>query len=164
MSTPVIVAVLTAAALIVGTLITVVVGPVIYPWYGERMSKAQLRVQRRIRVREMIERELSKGILDLGAVRAYFTYELQQPAEARNAFIQVIMKNETDYGVWLGYAVEDSDLRNLCEQYRDLIRDIRVVAIQPPPPADMEARIEKANKAADKMAGEIMEALNRLGW
>ena len=166
MSTTIIVAVIAAAGLVVVPVITAVLGPIVYPWYSERMSKAQLRVRRRMTVRTMIESELSKGIYDLGAIAAYLMALLvQTPATAQDAYIQNIINNEVKFGVWLGYSIEDARLRALCEGYRDLIRDIRVVASQPPPPPpDMEVQLGGARKDADQKATEIIRTLNSLDW
>ena len=172
MSTGILVAIVTAASILGAAVITAILGPIISPWYSERLNKAQLRVSRRIAVRTMIESELSKGFLDLGAIGAYF-WSLNMARDPdkigllRDAFGQMIISNETKYGLWLGYTIDDSDLRALCEGYRDLIRDIRIAASQPLPlplPDNMESQLEDAKKDADQKATEIIGELNRLGW
>ena len=103
MDTTLVVALLSGLFVVVGALITAVVGPVIYPWYGERMSKAQLRVQRRMQVREMIENELLKGFHDLASVGGYLTLLIVEPAAAAQPKAsQRFIDNEFKFGPWLG--------------------------------------------------------------
>ena len=171
MDAGIIVAIATAASIVGAALITALLGPIVSPWYSERLNKAQLKVSRRIAVRKMIESELSKGILDLGAIGAYMTAlgtdstAAERIARAQDAYIQMIINNETKFGVWLGYSIEEASLRELCEDYRNYIRDIRVLASQMPPiPNDMETKLESAKGVADYLARDIIGELNKLGW
>ena len=166
MDTTLVVALLSGLFIVVGALITAVVGPVIYPWYGERMSKAQLRVQRRIQVRQMIENELSKGFYDLASIGGYLSLLMLEPvAAAQPKVSQWLIDNELKFGPWLSYAVQDADVKELCEEYRDIIREVRMmVGKRDLTPQQGEAQLVKGRGSSDKKAEQIVAKMNELGW
>ncbi|MCH8065073.1 MAG: hypothetical protein IIC90_04515 [Chloroflexi bacterium] len=166
MDTTLVVALLSGLFVVVGALITAVVGPVIYPWYGERMSKAQLRVQRRMQVREMIENELLKGFHDLASVGGYLTLLIVEPAAAAQPKAsQRFIDNEFKFGPWLGYAVSNTDIKELCEEYRDIIRGVRMmVGKRDLPRQQGDAQLAKGRESSNKKAAQIVAKMNELGW
>lgn len=166
MDTTLISGIIGAGAAIVGALTTAFVGPIIYPWYSERMRKAQLRVERRMQVRQMIENELSKGFHDLASTGGYISLIRIQPiAEAQEKAAQWYINNELRFGPWLGYTVQDAAVKAMCEQYRTVIRDARMmVAEKNLDPSDAGSRLEKARQQSDSKAEEIVAKMNELGW
>ena len=164
MDTALIIALLSGCALLLGSLVIAFVGPIIYPWYSERMSRAQLRVQRRMQVRLMIENELTKGFLDLSSIGGYISLlGVQQVAASQDYFAKMIMENELKFGPWLAHTIQDVEVLQLCEDYRDTIRDIRV-AVAKPPIADAEALLSKAKHDSNQKASEIVAKMDELGW
>lgn len=164
MDAPWVVAIVSGSAVILGALITAFVGPIIYPWYGERMSKSQLRVQRRMQVRQMIESELSKGLHDVASIGGYLSVMAAMPvAKAQETFAKMIMDNELKFGTWLSYTIQHTEVRQMCEDYRDIIRNLRVAIAQPPIP-NAQALLSKARQDSDQKASEIVAKMDELGW
>ena len=155
--------VLVGVVAVLGTLIAqCLVGPLVVPWYSERLQKSQARVIRRANGRQMIENELEKGMEDLSGVR---TFAIAIRWGKRDEFdaLKLYALHEEKWGVWRPYLLQDSELLDKCEDYRSIIRDLRgaVFAIS----AD---EIEEREKAvASKMsaaAQKVVALLDERGW
>jgi len=137
-------------------------GPFVMPWYNDRLQKAQRRVQRRFDQRRMIESELEKGFEDLSTVRAYciaLRLATNQQFDAPRAYA----RNEIKWGTWRPYLIEDQRLLEQCEQYRGLIRDLRV-SIASLPLAQLEASAKRAESQMLTESKTIVDTMNGLGW
>ena len=167
METGVLVALVGAVTAFATLLLRQFIAPFFSPWYEERLRKAQARVGRRASQRLMIENELEKGFEDLSTVRVMAVAD--RFGQPRLNSMQSIGEHESRWGVWRPYLIEDEELLELCEEYRTLIRELRVAAFVSDPDFELSAdeideREKEVGAAMSSKAREIATAMNKRGW
>lgn len=149
-----------------GILLQALLGPLIAPWYAERVQKAQRRFQLRTEQSQMITNELEKGFDDLSTVRSLSMAIRLASGQAQQQHINSLWRyssHEQKWGVWRPYLVEDDKLLELCEEYRMLIRALRM-ATPSLGPDEIDEREKQVGVEMSSKAREIANALRSHGW
>ena len=110
----------------------------------------------------MIESELEKGFEDLSGVRAWAIAK-RMGQEGQFNILQMYGNHETRWGVWRPYLIEDEELLNVCEEYRSLIRELRVASATLRP-EEIDQREPQVGKEMSEKARMIAALLNKRGW
>lgn len=165
METGVLIALVGVLATLAGILLQALLGPIVAPWYAERVQRVQHRFQLRVEQRKMITNELEKGFEDLSTVRNLAT-AIRLPKDRHEQDVKAVdfySSHEQKWGVWRPYLVEDDELLKLCEEYRTLIRDLRVAVLRLGPD-EINEREKQVGVEMSSKALKITNALRTRGW
>ncbi len=166
METGVLIALVGVVGTLAGILLQVLLGPIVAPWYAVRVQRVQHRFQLRVEQRQMITNELEKGFEDLSAVRTLAMAIRLVPKDRYETDVRTLAlysSHEQKWGVWRPYLVEDDKLLELCEEYRTLIRDLRIAGPSLGPD-EINERERQVEAEMSSKAREITNALRTRGW